>query len=186
MKKLLLLTTIAFLGVLSVNAQMSFSHSFGGKYYSAMIAAKSIEVGGVTVEIEKQSSDAIGALYSPRLNLVEVGDNSTVSIGTHIGLAVQVSTQQGSSFIYDIPIVAEYNFGQASNNDNDSGFGFYIGGGYGIHNSSAFNDPISGPVVNGGLRFVIADKPLDLNVSYLIGSDDINVLGVGIQLCFGM
>lgn len=68
-------------------------------------------------------------MYSPRLNVVEVGDNSTVSIRSRLGLAFEVSTRQGSSFIYDIPIVAEFNFGQASNNDNDSGFGFYIGGG---------------------------------------------------------
>ncbi len=175
MKKLFLFAAVAVLTLTSVNAQMSFSHSLGGKFF--------------TISGEGADYSSIGALYSPRLNFAEVGDNGTVSVGTHIGLAFEGNSRDGSSFVYDIPLVVEYNFGQASNNDNDSGFGFYVGGGYGIHNSSSFTEAMSGPVASAGVRFVIADRPFDVNFSYLIGSGDFkdyNLIGVGLQYSLGL
>ncbi len=175
MKKLLLVAAIAVFGITSVSAQISFSHSLGGKLFS--------------LSGDNADYSSIGALYSPRLNVLEVGDNGTLSIGTHIGLAFEANSREESSFVYDLPLVVEYNFGQASSNDNDGGFGFYVGGGYGIHNSSVFGDPMKGPVASAGLRFTIADKPLDINFSYLIGSGDskdYNLIGAGLQYCLGI
>ncbi len=183
MKKLLF--TIIAISIFSfASAQVSFSHAVGAKFYLST------------------NSDAdyssIGIMYSPRLNVAELGDNATVSIGTHIGLAFEGNSRDGSSsFVYDLPIVAEYNFGSTSSKDNDEAFGFYVGGGYAIHNSSDFDEAISGPVVDGGIRFMIAEKPIDVNFSYLIasktvdlgllGSTSINqsIFGVGVQYTLG-
>jgi len=184
MKKLLLLAVFSVLGLSQLSAQVSFSHAIGIKYYIVTLPSQTVEVAGVSFETESLSSSSAGILYSPRLNFVEIGDNSTISLGTHLGLAFQIESQGESSFTYDVPLVAEYNFGQASNNDNDSSFGFYVGAGYGIHNSSMLSEAVSGPIANGGIRFLIADLPLDLNVSYLVGSDSLNVLGVGVQYAF--
>lgn len=176
---LILVTSISY-------AQVSFSHAAGIKLLVASSEAQTISIGDATVDIESQSSSAVGILYSPRLNLVEVGDNSTISVGTHIALTFEANSRSETSFVYDIPIVAEYNFGLASNNDNDDSFGFFIGGGYGIYDSNNLVDSVTGPVVNGGLRFLISDNPIDVSASYLIGADNINVFGLGLQYVFGI
>ncbi len=180
MKKLLVAIIITICTFSFANAQVSFSHAVGAKYFLATNS--------------DLDYSAVGILYSPRLNVVELGDNSTVSIGTHIGLAFQGNSRDGSSsFVYDLPIVAEYNFGSTSNRDNDESFGFYVGGGYSIHNSSDFYEAISGPVVGGGVRFMIVEKPIDINFSYLIStrtlvgnrSIDQSILGIGVQYTLG-
>ena len=54
----------------NTNAQVSFSHSVGAAlYYST-------------------NAGCPGIFYSPRLNLVELGDELTLSVGTHVGLGI--------------------------------------------------------------------------------------------------
>ena len=179
-KKLALIVTLFMFGLQGLMAQVSFSHAAGGKVFIG--SGEGFEY------------SSFGILYSPRLNFVEIGDSSTLSLGTHLGLGFQGSYNsrdggESSSFVFDVPVVVEFNFGQASNNDNDDGFGFYAGAGYGIHKSSDFGESFSGPVASAGLRFAIADRPLDVNLSYQMGTGDFKdfaILGIGAQYCFGL
>jgi hypothetical protein len=191
MKKVFFIVVLVFLGLGKMNAQLSFSHSGGVKIFFTPSYNSTVN----NFSFESESRNSGGVLYSPRINFVEL-DNSTFSLGTHIGLAFQgefnSNTGGSSSFTYDIPVVFEYNFGLASNNDNFENFGFYVGAGYGIHNSGgsdAESSRISGLVANAGLRFYIIEQPIDINFSYLKGSGeskDASVIGLGVQYMLGL
>src|SRR4051812_38014052 len=112
MKKMLL-SALLFAAALftggNAYSQISFNHSIGGGLYIA-------DAGGWAF------------LYSPRLNVVELADEMTVSVGTHLGLGFSGSansrTGGDGSFLLDAPIMAEFNFGHAANPDaTSSSFG---------------------------------------------------------------
>ncbi|MCI5058398.1 MAG: hypothetical protein MRY83_19965 [Flavobacteriales bacterium] len=157
--------------------QLSFSHSLGGAYYATSITG------------------APGIMYSPRLNFMELSDETTVSIGTHLGLGVVFNSRDGgsNSYVLDLPIVAEINFGLAANQDTRSSFGGFVGLGYGFNRIGAdstfgsdFNEG-SGVLFNGGLRAIIKERPLGLRVSYMLNSDEEfeDVISVGLFYIFG-
>ena len=157
--------------------QVSFSHSAGGAYY----LTSSIGAPAIT--------------YSPRLNLLQMSDEATLSLGTHIGLGLVYNSRAGaSSFALDLPIVAELNLGHASSPESDAVFGGFIGAGYGINKMGAAGafggetNDAAGIVLNGGIRANIRESfPLGLRVSYLINTKEGNedVIGVGIFYNFG-
>ena len=140
--------------------QVSFSHTVGGSIYSST-----------------DNTGAGGIMYSPRLNFLELADEVTVSIGTHIGLGLSLNSRSGAnSLALDIPLVAEMNFGCASHPDASSGFGGFVGAGYGISRigsqgafGSGYNEA-SGLVFNGGIRTELLNFPVGLRVSYMINS----------------
>ncbi|WP_315816407.1 hypothetical protein [Paraflavitalea speifideaquila] len=149
------------LATYSLSAQgPEFMHSFGGKY------------------LFYSNSDGVtgGALlYSPRVNLSS-GGNNTFSVGTHLALGFSAQSGAGgssSSFILDLPLVAEYNVGFGATKDAEGGFGGYMGAGYGIHRVSMQTDyysgkaSVHGPVFTGGVRFLV--NPIgafDIGASY--------------------
>lgn len=158
------------------NAQISFSHALGGSFYA----------GG--------HASAPAITYSPRLNFIQVGEEFTISAGTHIGLGMDFNSQEGArSFALDLPLVAEVNIGHGATRETSSGFGAFFGAGYGISklgSASAFGsdyNDAAGFVVNGGLRALIAERPVGLRVSYLLNTkaDAGNVFGIGIFYTFG-
>jgi hypothetical protein len=163
----------ALLCIGQISAQTSFSHSLGGTAYIS------------------PNVDGIGITYSPRLNVVEIVDEVTLSVGTHLGLGFNFSSdREGSSnsFVLDLPIVAELNFGHGANPDARSSFGGFVGFGYGISKMGAEDDfgvgrnDAAGLIVNGGIRAIIMERPVGLRVSYLLNSKSgaESVLGVGI------
>ncbi len=166
--------TIALLTLIALSqiayGQVSFSHSVGIAGYQA---------GDVS---------APGALYSPRLNFMELGDNMTLSIGTHLSAGFDFNSREGaSSLALDIPIVAEVNFGHAAHPDAESSFGGFLGAGYGISKigdsgafDSGYNDA-RGFVFNGGLRASLKDRSVGLRVSYMLNTNEgyNNVFGLG-------
>ena len=178
--KKLLFTGVVLFSTLTVSyGQISFSHSLGGSVYLS------------------ENVSAPGILYSPRLNFLELGDEITVSVGTHLGLgfSLNADSQGGGSgsFALDLPVVAEINFGQGANPDTQSSFGGFAGLGFGISKMGAsdamgdgYNDA-AGVVINGGLRAIIRDKAVGLRVSYLLNikKDNSSVLGVGLFYTFG-
>lgn len=119
--------------------------------------------------------------YYPRINLVE-SDNSSISVGIPLSLGFQgsVNSQTGSSiaFGYDLPLAVDYNIGHKSTLDNESGFGGYVGAGFGYtHTSVSVNSDFLGsysatansygPLVRAGIRFGI---PLgEKEYSYTVG-----------------
>lgn len=170
---------------LSFSQGVEFMHSLGGKY------------------LFYSNSDGLtgGALlYSPRINFSS-GSNSTLSVGTHFGLGFSAQTGAGgesSSFILDVPIVAEYNVGFGATKDAEGAFGGYIGAGYGIHRVSMRTDYASGsaslhgPVFNGGVRFMIgsvgafevgASYSLDLKTK--VKEAKANIFGISVSYLFG-
>ena len=163
---------------------LEFNHSLGGKYFGY---AKSDGVSSTTL------------LYSPRLN-VSTAENSAISVGTHLALGFSLySGPMGSStsFVYDLPIVCEYNLGFGSSKDNESGFGGYAGAGYGLHHLSIKEDgyggsaTLHGPVFTGGFRFnagIIG--ALEIGASYMIDlkskDQKTNIFGISLSYLFGM
>ncbi|UYQ93426.1 hypothetical protein MKQ68_25425 [Chitinophaga horti] len=129
----------------------SFSHGLGVGFYFG------------------RPTTAIGLTYSPRLNLLQLGKEATFSVGTHAALlgstlsassddvSEETSSADFSSYCVDIPLLLEFNFGAAALPDgSDHRFGFFLGAGYGFHNSGAKDGRdmhTNGPVVSGGLRF---------------------------------
>jgi len=163
-------------------AQPSFSHSLGASFY----------IGG--------DAAAPGATYSPRINLVGVGDEMTVSVGTHLGLGFMYNSQSGGSFALDLPLVAEVNFGHASSEDATANFGGFLGIGVGISKigsagafGGSYNDA-AGFLVNGGLKAYIRDRSVGFRFAYLLngkqdeitGEDYANVITLGLMYNFGM
>jgi hypothetical protein len=182
MKKSLLIF-LTFLGI-NVFAQTSFSHSAGAGY----LVAENLGLGSL--------------FYNPRLNLIEVSENSTISVGSHLGLGFSFNSSSNSrsgsdessgGFGFDIPVVAEYNFGCKSNPDNEDGFGFFLGTGGGYNSISVSQNGASASVAsfgvysNLGLRFILKDTyPVELRGSYLLNVKDggVNVIGATINYCF--
>ncbi len=171
----LLLSLFAFVPMLS--GQISFSHSLGGSIYIG------------------EDASVPGIMYSPRVNLVEFGDEGTISLGTHLGMWLEYNSQAGASaFALDAPLMAEVNFGMAANPYTSSSFGGYAGIGYGISSfgsAGAFgsfngNGGI-GVVVNGGIRAIILGAPVGLRASYLLNNAEggSNVFSLGAYYCIG-
>jgi hypothetical protein len=156
--------------------QISFSHSIGGSYYMC------------------SSTAAPGIMYSPRLNLIELDDEMTISIGTHFGLGFALNSREGaSSLALDIPLVAEFNFGHAANPDTRSSFGGFAGLGFGINKigsagvyGTGYNNA-AGIVINAGIRALIKERALGLRLSYLLNMKTgfENVFSIGAFYTFG-
>ncbi|HLV70171.1 hypothetical protein [Xanthomarina gelatinilytica] len=153
-------------------SQTSFSHAAGIAGYFGTRNANSV---------------AAGITYSPRFNFFRVSENSTLSIGSHIGLGYNITNREANSFSYHLPVVLEFNFGHASDKTKyENGFGGFIGFGYSIDNtqrSSYYyngftsiniveNDVIKGPMVNLGMRFKFLGKSAGIRFSYLYGTGD--------------
>ena len=125
-----------------------------------------------------------------------MSDALIVSAGTHFGLGFNYSSNSAissNSFVLDLPVVAELNFGRAAGPNSDNDFDGFLGFGYGISKmcaEGAFgvgrNDAV-GIIVNGGIRARIYDNPVGLRVAYLLnfksGAED--VLTVGLFYTFG-
>ena len=176
-----------------------FSHSIGFSGF-----------GGVTPDYYGGSSYSAGGLtYSPRFNFLLLSPSSSFSFGTHLTLGGSFSTssngydsQSSSTFMADIPLVIEYNFGNAATREAFKRWGFFAGGGYGWHNAKAnvlypdgyYSEDIhlAGPVISAGFRFPIANASLGCRFSYLINNHEDNpdvpisgLFGIGLEYNFG-
>ena len=145
-----------------------------------------------------------GLLYAPRINFAVLSETSAFSVGTHLGLggsfnygySSNFGSQTSTSFFADVPLVVEYNFGNAATRVAYKKFGGFIGGGYGWHavtHSESYGDDyfgdydysesanVHGPVINGGFRFPIGRASFGVRVSYLFNDnkDEVYVDGIG-------
>ncbi|MBS9525314.1 hypothetical protein KI659_14945 [Litoribacter alkaliphilus] len=174
MKKLYLFVILFSLGgVLSnLKAQVTFSHSAG--VFSTNLT----------------SNIPAGLAYSPRVNFLELTDESTLSFGTHLGLGI--TGGWASDLLVDVPLVVEYNFGHASSPYSDALFGGFVGLGYDyMHIESLGDEPstlrqsIHGPMVNAGIRAIVLEVPFMLRAAYTLNLNDhqgnpTNVLVLGL------
>ncbi|GAA3560489.1 hypothetical protein [Snuella lapsa] len=171
MKNILVLVFLVFFCDI-LPAQESFSHSVGA---------------GGFIGTRKASLHAIGVVYSPRLNLINVGKSSTLSLGANFGIGYNVDNNfiEENQITFHIPIIIDYNFGLASSNKaQQNKSGGFLGIGYSFEqtgerlNNGNFNDPtlikkfMNGPLANIGYRFKIGSKPFVIRLSYLYGTGD--------------
>jgi hypothetical protein len=163
----------------AAKAQVEFNHSFGGVFYAS------------------ENSSGYGILYSPRLNLVELSDEVSLSAGSHVGLGFSGSansqTGASGSFVLDLPLLAEINFGHASSSNSSIGFGGFLGAGFG-YNRMSYSDVFgsgdraaTGLVLNGGFRTnLIKEQSVTLRISYMMASDNKgDIIGLGLTYNIG-
>jgi hypothetical protein len=102
--------------------------------------------------------------YFSRYNFSE-SDNSSFSLGVPLSAGIGlVNNSDGVAFSVDVPLMADYNFGCDAIPESESGFGGYLGGGFGYSYTSAStyfgSNNISnyGPAVHAGVRLVVSQK----------------------------
>lgn len=148
---------------------------------------------------------AIGFTYSPRVNFLIIGEESTLSAGTHATILGGTITKDSdevyeenntsfSSYCVDVPLVVEYNFGaSAIAGGNSRKFGFFGGAGYGFHNSGSKDGRdmhVKGPVVSAGLRFSagMGEASFELRGQYMFDQSSFDgnesITGVGVSYHF--
>lgn len=181
-----LLSLAATLLCFSVHAQKTlFSHSAGAGFYTG-------------------SSDytAVGLVYSPRINFAVLSERAAFSIGTHLGMGANFrytigsnAHSSGSNLFADLPLVVEYNFGNAATRVASTRFGGFIGTGYCWHftsrkdiydvyesdNTVSKGLNLSGPVINAGFRFPIGHASFGLRFAFMFntGGDSIDSYDYG-------
>lgn len=153
-------------------AQEKFSHSIGATGF---------------IGTRKASLHAIGVTYSPRYNVLEIGNSSTLSIGTNIGIGYNIDYNfvDDNQITFHIPITIDYNFGLGSGRESlENNNGGFIGIGYSFEqagrniNNGIINDVIlvkkamNGPIANVGYRFKIGSELFGIRASYLYGTGD--------------
>ncbi|WP_143305038.1 hypothetical protein [Chitinophaga vietnamensis] len=153
-----------------------------------------------------------GLVYSPRYNFFVLSPRAAVSVGTHLGLGANLhesytsnsSGESSSVFIIDVPLVINYNYGNAATRKASQRWGFFAGGGYGFHNASRNIDNtdleeesgteaihIKGPVLNAGLQFPLGRSSLSLRGAWLLNDGTNNkdiqsITSVGVSYNIGV
>jgi len=182
----------------NANAQLRFSVGAGLLYGSGKLPQ------GAEEGSEKPTISGYGVFLHPRFNVTET-ESGAVSIGipATIGLGGSYNSREGStlSILADLPITAEYNFGAGSSEDNESGFGGFIGAGFGYtYSNQSYDYSIPGatvayaqlkgssygPLAHAGIRAVINEKTYFLRLSYKIGleSEKFNTIGASVGVSF--
>lgn len=171
-KIIILAILCSMIGQPALFSQVSFSHSIGASLYAST----------------DNRASAVGATYSPRLNVLEINEELTVSVGTHLGFGLDFNSREGAnSLALDIPLMVELNFGNASQPGIESNFGGFVGFGYGISKIGSRTDFVSfsttdfnegsGLVLNAGLRLFVRDIPIGVRFSYLANSKKVGAEG---------
>ncbi|MCW3118440.1 MAG: hypothetical protein JWM28_2522 [Chitinophagaceae bacterium] len=150
--------------------------------------------------------------YSPRFNFIET-DALSVSVGVPINIgfsgsySLQYSSYYGSEennslgFMINAPFMLNLNVGAGSSRETESRFGFFIGGGFGLHygdvgkivtdeygyeNYKTQYSSILGPAGNAGIRIAVGrqQKNIEIRLSYMKGIDDSKTSIYGINTLF--
>jgi hypothetical protein len=151
------------------------------------------------------SSDPVGAImYSPRVNFIEDGNTSfSVGLPMSFGISGSYNSQDiennSLGFMFDAPLMFNYNYGAGSTKEAEDKFGFYggVGLGYHVHQYVATDDQgyditakMSGfgPVGNVGTRLGVGhgSHNLELRLSYMKSLDisKSNIVGIGLLFNF--
>ena len=184
MKKIFLSVILCF-SLLSGFSQ-SFMHGVGLSVFVSKVKTSDIAAyGGVT--------------YSPRINFLET---ESLSLSAGIPLSVGMSgsysynSMNGYSsesntlrFMFNAPLILNLNMGAGSTKENESRFGFFVGGGFGYHYGD-FNvlqedqygnlydgeETLTtyGPAANVGFRIAVGShqKNIETRLSFMKGIND--------------
>jgi hypothetical protein len=152
--------------------------------------------------------------YSPRYNFIET-DALSVSVGVPLNIGISgsysfnYSSYYGSEenntlgFMVNAPLMVNLNVGAGSSRETESRFGFFVGGGFGLHYGDVgrlvtdqYGDPlyksqysaVYGPAGNAGIRIAVGrnQKNIEIRLSYMKGVDDTktNIFGVNTMFNF--
>ncbi len=156
-----------------------FSHGIGASYFIAK--DKAGENGG-----------GPAVTYFPKYSIGSLSVGVPISLGITGSANSRTGASEGSSLTLQLPIVVDYNIGLGANPDeeSESGFGFYVGAGFGVFSTSyvgAFTSgtlKATGPLARAGARFNVKEKLIDLGASYHLGLDDNKVGAIGITAIY--
>ena len=175
-QRVFLLLAIAFLASASSLSAQIYHHQLGGGLLG------SDDGFGLTINPV--------IFYEARFNIAEPSSDLSISINAAPGGFIDgvISSRGGSagSVVFDIPAYVSANLGGYSTYTSDSYFGGFAGLGYEFSTfASTFGGSgvTSGPMAIGGLRFLVADNPYQVAVSYMLGLND-NPSQVGLRLSF--
>jgi hypothetical protein len=164
---------------------------------------------GITIMVGTASggkaSVAGGVTYAPRFNFMET-ESLSLSVGLPFSAGINgsytYSTYGGEEntigFLLNAPLMLNLNVGAGSTKENESRFGFFVGGGFGYHHSDfnidvtdeygyAYEDSKSintfGPTGNAGIRIAVGShqKNIEVRFSYMKGLEEVykpNIFGV--------
>lgn len=197
--KMKMFVFVVCLLALAAGVKAQFNHSLGGSLiYGVGKLPKTAEEGE-----EKPSILGYGIFYYPRYNVSE-SESSAVSVGLPLtfGLSGEVNSRTGGgiSLTADLPLTVDYNFGAGSAEDNESGFGGFIGAGFGYtytnqtfeyYNGNTLGyDQLKGssygPLAHFGLKANISEKIYFLRVFGKLGleTEKFKTFGVAAGVSF--
>lgn len=176
----------SFLVIACLSVNTCFSQSF-------------LHGAGVSVFVSKVQATDIAAYggftYSPRINFLET-ESLALSAGIPLSFGTSGSYSYNSRtgydsenslrFMFNAPLIINLNVGAGSTKENESRFGFFVGGGFGYHYGN-FNDiktdeygysyendaafATYGPAGNAGIRIAVGSnqKNIEARLSYMKG-----------------
>lgn len=186
--------------VISSSAFAQFHQSLG----IGIISGSGKVPKGAEATSEKPQLGGWGVFYHPRFNISET-ETSAISIGIPLtlGLTGSYNSREGGnmSLLVDLPLTVDYNFGAGSSEYAESGFGGFIGAGFGYTHSSNTDEfyipgvvnmteqvkgTSYGPLVNGGIRALIGEKTFFLRGFYKMGLEKakFSTFGASVGLSF--
>jgi hypothetical protein len=181
MKKILFSVILSFF--ISTTFSQTFMHGVGVSIFVTKVTTAQISAfGGVT--------------YSPRINFLET-ESLALSAGVPLSLGTSGSYSYNSMngyasesntlrFMVNAPLIINLNVGAGSTKENESRFGFFVGGGFGYHYgdfnvvktdeygyAEEGNASITtyGPAANAGIRIAVGSnqKNIEARLSYMKG-----------------
>jgi hypothetical protein len=165
---------------------------------------------GIGINVVVQSAPGIstlpvgGIMYSPRINFMEA-DNTSFSVGIPMSFGITGSYNSQDvgdnslGYMFDIPLMINYNYGAGATKEVEDKFGFFAGAGFGFHaHQYVTTDDLGydytakmsgfGPVGNLGVRLGVGHRShnLELRFSYMKTLDisKSNIMGFGLLFNF--
>ncbi|MEJ0104978.1 MAG: hypothetical protein WDO19_21580 [Bacteroidota bacterium] len=183
---------------------------------SASFSQSFMHGAGVGIYVSKtpiiDATAAFTLSYSPRFNFLET-DALSVSAGIPVNVGISGSYSASYSSYYgtteentlrvmlNAPLMVNLNVGAGSSKENESRFGFFVGGGFGFHYGDVgkiVKDDYGyeyyesgygvsyGPAGNAGVRIAVGSnqKNIEIRLSYMKGIDDNKISVYGVNTLF--
>jgi hypothetical protein len=174
---------------------MCFSFSFA--FSQSFLHGVGVSINAVKIKHADVSAFG-GVTYSPRINFLET-ESLALSAGIPISVGLSgnyyynsmdgyASEENALRFMFNAPLIINLNVGAGSTKENESRFGFFIGGGFGYHygdfnviKTDEYNEyqeqatlSTYGPAANAGIRIAVGShqKNIETRLSYMKGIND--------------
>ncbi len=166
-------------------------HEFSGNYYSSSML--------------NNEHTGFGFMYSPRINLLRLGNHSSLSLNSEIAFGFNNQSNYRSNinpdktlhenWHYQLPVHLDVNLGHLSSRNNRSAFGGYFGFGWAFNSLQTttrnvwnghyiLSDSIRGLYFNTGIRFKSGAGSFGTGFYTILGKEDRNLIGVRIFTSF--